>query len=65
MYQILEETIGNCGLSKREVADGIHMNYGIFLSKISGSRAFTLEEALVLRSFLQEDSPIEVLFQQF
>lgn len=64
MYRFLESRLVYKGISKKQLAEGIHMSYGTIISKMSGKSKFTLDEAILIREFLQEDTPVEELFEE-
>lgn len=63
MYRMLESRIVYKGISKKRLADDIHMNYNTLLAKMSGKIKFTLDEAVLIKNYLDESTPIEELFQ--
>lgn len=63
MYRVLEARIIGKGISKKRLADEIHMNYKTLLAKMSGKTKFTLDEAVLIKKYLDEPIPIEELFQ--
>lgn len=64
MYRQLEVKIAYRGISKKQMAEGINMNYSTLLSKMCGKSKFTLDEAVKIRDYLKEDSTIEELFRE-
>ena len=64
MYRVLEARLAFHGLSKKEFADKIEMNYNTLLGKLNGKTKFTLDEAVHIKEFLQEDISIEELFEE-
>ena len=53
MYRELEAKIAYRGISKKQMAEEIHMNYNTLLAKIGGKSKFTLDEAVTIKdSFL-------------
>lgn len=64
MYRLLESRLAYKGISKKQLAEGINMSYGTIVSKMSGKSKFTLDEAILIREFLQEDTPVEELFEE-
>lgn len=64
MYSKLEAKIAYLGISKKQMADGIRMNYNTLLAKINGKSKFTLDEAVIIQTYLAEDIPIEELFTE-
>lgn len=62
MYEELEMRIAHRGISKKKLADDIHMNYRTLLAKMGGRSRFTLDEAVQIRTYLEEDVSIEELF---
>ena len=64
MYRQLEVKIAYRGISKKQMAEGINMNYSTLLSKMGGKSKFTLDEAVKIRDYLEEDSTIEELFRE-
>lgn len=64
MYRLLESRLVYKGISKRQLAEGIHMSYRTIISKMSGKSKFTLDEAILIREFLQEETPVEELFEE-
>lgn len=62
MYRLLESRLGYKGISKKQLAEGIHMSYGTILSKMSGKSKFTLDEAILIKEFLDEEISVEELF---
>lgn len=63
MYKMLESRIAYRGISKKRLADDIHMNYNTLLAKMSGKTKFTLDEAVLIKNYLDESTPIEELFE--
>lgn len=63
MYRMLESRIVYKGISKKRLADDIHMNYNTLLAKMSGKVKFTLDEAILIKQYLDESIPIEELFE--
>lgn len=63
MYKMLESRIAYRGISKKRLADDIHMNYNTLLAKMSGKAKFTLDEAVLIKNYLDESTPIEELFE--
>ena len=65
MYRVLESKIAYKGISKRQMAEDIGMNYNTLLAKMSGKSKFTLDEAVGIKNYLQEETSIEELFKNF
>lgn len=63
MYRVLESKITFKRISKKKLADDIHMNYNTLLSKMSGKSKFTLDEAILIREYLNESISVEELFE--
>lgn len=63
MYRVLESKITFKRISKKQLADDIHMNYNTLLSKMSGKSKFTLDEAILIKEYLNESIPVEELFE--
>lgn len=63
MYRALEARIVYKGISKKRLADDIHMNYDTLLAKMSGKTKFTLDEAVLIGKYLDDSMPIEELFK--
>lgn len=63
MYRMLESRIVYKGISKKRLADDINMNYKTLLAKMSGKTKFTLDEAVLIKKYLGESTPIEELFE--
>lgn len=64
MYRELEAKIAYRGISKKQMAKEIHMNYSTLLAKIGGKSKFTLDEAVTIKDYLAEDIAIEELFKE-
>lgn len=64
MYRELEAKIAYRGISKKQMAEEIHMNYNTLLAKIGGKSKFTLDEAVTIKDYLAEDIAIEELFKE-
>lgn len=64
MYKELEAQIAYRGISKKQLATDINMKYSTFLAKMRGRSKFTLDEAVCIREYLQEDIAIEELFKE-
>lgn len=64
MYRELEAKIAYRGISKKQMAEGINMNYNTLLSKMGGKSKFTLDEAVSIKDYLDEDIAIEELFKE-
>lgn len=62
MYRLLESRLAYKGISKKQLAEGIHMNYDTILSKMAGKSKFTLDEAILIKEYLEEESSVEELF---
>lgn len=62
MYRVLEAKIVYRGISKKKLSEDIGMNYNTLLAKMSGKSKFTLDEALEIKTYLDEKIPIEELF---
>lgn len=63
MYRMLESKIAFKGISKKKLADDIHMNYNTLLTKMSGKVKFTLDEAVLIKEYLDESISVEELFR--
>ena len=63
IYRELESKIAYRGISKKQMAEDIDMNYNTLLAKMSGKSKFTLDEAVAIKTYLQEELPIEELFK--
>lgn len=63
MYKLLESRLAYKGISKKQLAEGINISYGKILSKISGKSKFTLDEAILIKEYLEEELPVEKLFE--
>ena len=63
MYRVLESKIAYKGISKKQMAEEIDMNYNTLLAKLSGKSKFTLDEAVAIRAYLEEELPIEEMFR--
>jgi len=63
MYRVLESKIAYKGISKKEMANELKMNYNTLLAKMSGKSKFTLDEAIIIKTYLQEELPVEELFK--
>ncbi|MCM1056644.1 MAG: XRE family transcriptional regulator [Firmicutes bacterium] len=63
MYKLLESRLAYKGISKKQLAEGINVSYGKILSKISGKSKFTLDEAILIKEYLEEELPVEELFE--
>ena len=64
MYKELETKIAYRGISKKQMAEEINMNYSTLLSKMGGKSKFTLDEAVLIKDYLEEDIAIEELFKE-
>lgn len=64
MYKELEAKIAYRGISKKQIAEGINMNYNTLLSKMGGKSKFTLDEAVTIKDYLEEETTIEELFRE-
>lgn len=62
MYRMLESVIEKRGINKKQMAQDIDMKYNTLLTKLSGESKFTLDEAVKIRTYLNEKVPIEILF---
>lgn len=62
MYRLLESRLANKGISEKQLAEGIHMTYGTILSKMAGKSKFTLDEAILIKEYLEEEISVEELF---
>jgi len=63
MYRVLESKIAYKGISKKQMAQDIDMNYNTLLAKMSGKSKFTLDEAVRVKLYLEEELSIEELFK--
>lgn len=63
MYRILVAKIAYRGISKKQMSADIKMNYHTLLSKLAGKTKFTLDEAVLIQEYLEEEIPIEILFE--
>lgn len=63
MYRVLESKIAYKGISKKEMASELKMNYNTLLAKMSGKSKFTLDEAIVIKTYLEEELSVEELFR--
>ena len=59
----LKQLIKNNGFTIKEFALNIDMPYSTLLAKMSGKSKFTLDEAVIIKTYLQEELPIEELFK--
>ena len=64
MYKLLESRLVYKGISKKQLAEGIHMSYKTILSKMSGKSKFTLDEAILIKEYLNEELSVEKLFDE-
>ncbi|MBD5498486.1 MAG: helix-turn-helix transcriptional regulator [Lachnospiraceae bacterium] len=64
MYRLLEARLVYKGISKKQLAEGIHMSYGTILSKMTGRSKFTLDEAIRIKEYLEEEISVEELFEE-
>ena len=64
MYKELEMRVAHKGISKKKLADDLHMNYRTLLAKMEGKSKFTLDEAVLIRAYLDEDTSVEELFKE-
>lgn len=64
MYKLLESRLVYKGISKKQLAEGIHMSYKTILAKMSGKSKFTLDEAILIKEYLREELPVEKLFHE-
>ena len=65
MYRVLESKMAYKGISKKLLAEAIGMNYNTLLAKMSGKSKYTLDEAVRIREYLEEEIPVEELFEDF
>ena len=49
--------------SKKQMTEDIDMNYNTLLAKMSDKSKFTLDEAEIIKTYLQEGLSIEELFR--
>jgi len=63
MYRALEAKIAYRGISKKQLAEALDMNYNTLLPKMSGKSKFTLDEAVTIKQYLEEELSIEELFK--
>lgn len=63
MYRYLESRLAYKNITKKQLAEDIQMSYSDVTSKISGKSKFTLDEAILIRDYLEEKTPVEELFQ--
>lgn len=62
MYKLLNARLAYKGISKKQLAEGVHMSYNTILSKMSGKSKFTLDEAVLIKDYLEEEISVEELF---
>ena len=62
MYPNLEAEFARRNLRRKDIAKIINCNPTTLSFKMSGRRAFTLPEAVKLKTALKIDTPIEFLF---
>lgn len=62
MYRVLEARLAYKGISKKKMSDDIQMNYNTLLAKMAGKSKFTLDEAVRIREYLEEEVSVEELF---
>ena len=65
MYRVLESKIAYKGISKKKMAEELGMNYNTLLAKLTGKSKFTLDEAVLIKSYLEEELSIENLFENY
>ena len=63
MYPNLEAEFARRNLRRKDIAKMINCNPTTLSFKLSGKRAFTLPEAVRLKTILNINTPIEFLFE--
>ena len=64
MYKRLESELVFVGISKKELAIMVGVQYNTILAKFRGESSFTLDEAFKIKHILKSDLPIDVLFEK-
>lgn len=63
MYRMLESRLAFHGINKKKMAEETGINYNTLLSKIASRTKFSLDEAILIKQYLNETMPIEELFK--
>lgn len=63
MYRNLEAKMAFKGISKKKLAGDLNINYNTLLAKMSGKSKFTLDEAVLIKEYLDDSIPVEELFE--
>jgi hypothetical protein len=64
MLRRIEAQMACIGLTKKKLSEETGIRYKALLSKLSGSRAFTLDEALKVKAAIKSTESIETLFER-
>jgi len=63
MYRTLEAKMAFMGISKKKLASDLNMNYNTLLAKMAGKSKFTLDEAVLIKEYLEDSVSVEELFK--
>lgn len=64
VYPNLDREIKARGLSKKTLADMVHIRYQTFIVKCNGKNDFTFDEALAIKRALGTELTLEQLFEK-
>lgn len=64
MYVNVETEMIRVRVTRRTMADALHLTYGTLCKKLNGSSDLTLGEALSIKEMLETDMTIEKLFEK-
>lgn len=63
-YPLLEAQMLLSSCDRKSLAEALHVHYNTLCRKLRGEMPFTLDEALLIKAFLQTDLPLEELFER-
>ena len=64
MYKNVKAQIILSGLSRKDLAQKLGIQYNTLNHKLSGKSVFTLDEAMAIKRILGSNIPIEQLFEK-
>lgn len=65
MFPVLETMLKENGISRKQIAECIHVNSGTVSQKMNGKYPFTFKEAVQIKNMLKTEIPVEELFKEF
>lgn len=64
MYRVLEAELVRCGITRKELAAYLDIQYNTLNAKLRGDSCFTLDEAIKIKTALGTKLTIEELFER-